>query len=188
MRPSYRWPHFLAGGAMDFKTSKIKATAIKEAVEAWSSSNTSTCKGRCKFGEKIIKLGWKKICSDAAFKSCYFKDSIIIKFARNPGDINSCNEVTREVQQWKMAPRNFKKHIPKIYTYIDGLIVQDRVMLECESYVKCKKARDVANKFNYLSDWKHNHGHSKKGTVKFFDWVYRRNWNKSDDIEIDFLK
>lgn len=173
---------------MKFKTSKVKATAIREAIRVWTNADTNTCQGRREFSRKIIKLGWKRVDSNAAFKACYFKNSIVVKFARNPESTESSNEVTREVQQWKMVPRKFKKYIPRIHAYVNGLIVQDRVMVECESYTKCKRAKNIAKEFNYLNDWAHNHGHSKKGTVKFFDWVYRRSWDKSEDINIDFLK
>jgi len=168
--------------------SKRKREAIEEAVGVWTSTHTNTSDGRERFAKKLEKLGWERLCTNAAFKNCYSKGSIIVKFAWSPNNREQINEINREIQQWYQAPRKFRKHLPKIHVHLDGMIVQDRVMKYCHSGTCCAKAKKVANKFDYLEDWGHNHGHSLKGTTKFFDWVFRRSWDKVEDPEMDFLE
>lgn len=169
------------------KISKIKRVAIEEAIKIWNATKTETWEGRELFGKKIQKLGWSYCCTNAAYKTCYKKGSIVVKFARHPGRTDAHNEVEREFQQWKLVPSKFRRHLPKVHAFVDGMLIQDMVLKYCGSSGCCPKAGAVAKEFGCLEDWGHNHGHSRKGTVKFFDWVYNRTWDRVRDLSIDFL-
>lgn len=54
--------------------------------------------------------------------------------------------------------------------------------------MRCNGLKEVQQAFDgYLFDYVHNHGHTICGTVKFFDWVYNRSWDKVLNRKIEFL-
>jgi len=171
--------------------SKIKSTIINEAISVWNKTkNTNTTAGRTTFAKKLKEIGWKRIGTSAAYKTCYAKNSIVVKFTLSVNSVEACNEVEREFQQWNLAPKKFKKYLPRSYALIDGLLIQDKVLVVCDcGWDGCADAKEIKKDFhNHLFDWQHNHGRTLKGTIKFFDWVYNRSWDKVEDPYIDFLK
>ena len=151
--------------------SKRKEQAIKEALHIWKNQN----RYRCSFAQKMKLVGWKPNDSwdNGSFKKCLLKDSIVIKYLNRPYTSERINEIRREVEQFRVAPAGLKKHLPKIYEFSENFIIQDRVLLACWEYGGKCNAERIACKYE-LEDCYHNHGHSLNGTVKFFDWVFRR--------------
>lgn len=165
--------------------SKIKRKNIKEAVKEWNREERKTSISRVNFYGSMMKFGWNKT-SVGGYKSCIVKDSIAIKWATDAHCFESINEVNRELEQWELTDYKFKRYLPIIYIIHKGLIIQDRVLVKCHEDIHCKSAKEIAKKFG-LVDYGHNHGHTIKGTVKFFDWVYNRSWQKVNDKNIPFL-
>jgi len=150
------------------KVSGVKKYAIEEALRMWKSKADH----QYSFMREMKSIGWKskELHDSGAFKRCLWKNSIVIKYITNQANID---EIAREVEQYRLAPPGFRKYLPKIYAYGKDYIIQDRVLFSCNHTSGRCNVKEIANKYE-LSDYKHNHGHSLNGTVKFFDWVYRR--------------
>jgi len=152
--------------------SALKRRLIFQALDTWHDCNESGLR----FTLMMEKdFGWSSSLlhsSPGSFKNCLWKKSIVVKFGKNG---NNCDELTREYEQYLILPQKCRKHLPRSYILENGLLIQDRVLVKCkEEYGVCV-TYDIRKQFeNRLQDYHHNHGHSKKGTVKFFDWVYRR--------------
>ena len=158
--------------------SKLKQDLILQALASWEKN-----KGRrSNFLKEMKDSGWSSniIHCHGSFKECLWKGSIIAKYSRN-NSLHTLAEVKREYEQYASVPEKLRKHFPKTYIFINGLLIQDRVLLKCgEHKSKPCNVGSIVNKFKFnsayttLYDYAHNHGHSRTGTVKFFDWVYRR--------------
>jgi len=57
------------------------------------------------------------------------------------------------------------------------LLIQDKVLVPCKGGSSCKLST-VKGFFgsHRMHDCWHNHGYSRKGTLKFYDWVFQRDW------------
>lgn len=172
------------------KVTKVKRRAIEEALFVWTSKDRKTDGGRKDFYAEMEKLGWKET-GYGSYKCCLCKESIAIKYSKNVNHEESNWEVKREFEQFQRATNKFKRYLPVVYAFVDGLLIQDKVLVKCNYGANCKEAQKIANKFPVL-DYGHNHGHSIKGVVKFFDWVYNRQWSlvyaKGDKDFFDGLK
>lgn len=167
---------------------KVKRVNVLQVYKIWNKKPRKSQQSRRDFANEMRKFGWELIGSNACFKLCVAKDSIIAKYARDPNYDDSNNEINREFQQSKLTPWQFKRHLPITYLFHKGLMIQDRVLVKCSKGVYCPKVIKVRNKFSpHLHDYGHNHGHTIKGTVKFFDWVYNRSYDKVEDSSIEFL-
>lgn len=168
--------------------SQIKYYNILQASKIWNNESRKSESSRQDFLIELKAFGWESIETNACFKVCVAKDSIIAKYAKLPNNDESINEMDREFQQWKLAPWQFRKHLPIVYSFYKGLMIQDRVLVKCHKNEYCKDVIEIYEIFlPHLYDYGHNHGHTIKGTVKFFDWVYNRTGNKIEDKHIKFL-
>ena len=153
-----------------------KLKAVRQAQRLWRSAKGNNVK----FSTKLEAHGWVR-AGFGSFKQCYSKGSIVVKYSTHNG--NNW-EVKREWEQWNCAPKGLRKHLPWTYCILDGrVLIQDRVL--------CKKGsawqNNLASKFE-LKDQGHNYGYSKRGVVKFYDWVYRRDNNHVDDHDLPLTK
>lgn len=129
--------------------------------------------------------GWKYV-GEGMYKTCFFKNSIVIKFPnqvhRHPG---SNIEILREYDQWKNPPdAQFKKYLTSTYALVnEQVLIQDRVLYPCDKVfnthtglMECTKHKELWNLSTHynLQDFQNNHGHTKQGNIKFFDSVWRR--------------
>ena len=168
------------------RLSKRKQSAIRQASREWTTHLRTKGKKTGQFVRRMEQLGWVNMHSGGAYKTALCKNNIVIKFATNQRYREAQQEVSREFEQWKTVPSSFKRHLPKVHLYNNGMLVQDRVMVTCDW--GCAKANKIATKFKHLYDYDHNHGHSVAGTVKFFDWVYNRTWDIVDDPNTPLVK
>jgi hypothetical protein len=166
--------------------SKVKHRNIIEALKVWNKKPRNTNRARESYIREMEKLGWAA-GGWGSYKKSLIKDSIVVKFAAYPNKADCVNEVQREFEQWKLVPREFKKHLPRLYVFQKGLLVQDRVMHYCLNGWACKCEEGIRSLFP-VRDGQQNHGHTLKGTVKYFDWVYKRSWEKVSDPSIPFLE
>lgn len=153
------------------RVSKIKQRLIQEVMGVWLLHLQDD--GKDAFIEQIYKLGWSgnKLHGFGSFKNTIWKNNIIAKFAYNENQACSV-ELERELEQFNTAPSALKKYLPNTYILKNGLMIQDRVVLKCDQVSNCN-VEDIAKKLN-LRDYNHNHAHNFAGTIKFFDWVWRR--------------
>ena len=173
------------------KPSKKKSEAILEAITFWNGCRSivpdedgsyhKPNQSYEAFAEKLKEAGWKNI-SDAncgSFKQCFSKNNIAVKFPRYSNSY-SRNEIEREYEQWNQASSKFRKHLTRTYCLLDLVLIQDKVLIFCrDNKTKCNLL-DIAKEFP-IADHGHNHGHSKRGRVKFFDWVYNRTVDHLND-------
>lgn len=140
------------------KTDK-KRCSIEEAIQLWSKSKTATEDDRCKFIDEIKKLGWKAI-GYGAYKQCLVKNDIVIKFAPNPEYGEAAREVLREVEQWETAPQWLQRHLPNMYAFVKGLLVQEKVDKMCDHCCDCVKLNSLIDKhYGHLYDCYQNPSH-----------------------------
>jgi hypothetical protein len=153
--------------------SKIKKKLILEALREWKKALKSRKHERV-FAKNMLNKGWSHT-GGGDYKVCLVKESIAVKFAKEFCDYTGSDlEVQREWEQWQCSPWGLKKHLPYNYMLYKGLLIQDRVLNKCtKGYWKCKDLQKLNKEFD-IHDTGHNHGHSTRGKVKFFDWVYRR--------------
>lgn len=164
--------------------SKCKRDAIQEAiVELGKTKNKKSSAELGDFEACMIKRGWEHI-GKGGFKTCLSKGTIILKYASDPDNKKSIGEVNREFEQWKNTPNKFKRHLAKTYALINGTLIQDRVLQKCGKY--CSELNRIIMEYPNLMDTRQNHGHSLRGKLKFFDWVYNRTWGlvNSPDREL----
>lgn len=172
--------------------SKKKSRAILEAITLWGSCRTLSFNGDydkpspayISFSEKLSAAGWKRVAgfADGSFKQSYTKNNIVVKFPKF-SESYSGGEIRREYEQWLCAPNKFRIYLPKTYCMLDSVLIQDRVLNSCDEFRKHGKAcyiKSLGDQFK-LADYVHNHGHSKRGEVKFFDWVYNRTYDHLND-------
>jgi hypothetical protein len=166
--------------------SKCKRLAIQEAITEWEKAkNKETIEGRQGFKARMINRGWKWV-GTGAYKACLSKSTIILKYAINPDNSEAINEVNREFEQWKYTSNKFKKHLARTYTLIDGMLVQDKVLQKCGNF--CDELNTLSKEYPNLGDAWTNHGHSLRGKLKFFDWVYNRNWHLRNNPDIKLVE
>jgi len=153
------------------RVSKVKQDLIREVVDGWLAHLRSDNKDA--FVLEMGRLGWSgaNLHGFGSFKRFIWKDNIIAKFANTDNQVCSA-EIDREWEQFNTAPTAIKKYLPNAYILKNGLLVQDRVVLKCNQVSKCN-VDAIANELK-LNDYGHNHAHNFVGTVKFFDWVWRR--------------
>lgn len=152
--------------------SKVKQQLIHEALRVWTKHWHKA--DRTPFITEMKQLGWSDYMTHGhgSFKTVVWKGSIVAKFIYADGRPEADAEIEREWEQFRTAPKKLKRHLPKSYCFKNGLLIQDRVLLKCADVVGCNNVNigmDLG-----LQDYGHNHGHSKAGTVKYFDWVWRR--------------
>lgn len=166
---------------LEFKTiSKCKRSAIQEAVIEWKKAkNKNTVTGREDFQAHMKSYGWEHIGS-GGYKVCLSKSTIILKYARNPNCKASIREVEREFEQWECLPSKFRRHLAKTYILANGMLVQDKVLQRC-SDIPCIEFDKLIKEYPNIKDAWGNHGHSLRGKLKFFDWVYNRHWDMVED-------
>ena len=158
-------------------TSKIKKELILQVLVVWGKYKKR--KNKTPFVKDMRDLGWSDsiLHGHGSFKICLWKNSIVAKYGTSEAP-TAIAELEREVEQYKVIPRDVKKYFPRIYAFKNGLIVQDRVLVTCKDHtnekLKLCNLSSVAHKIGNMNDYTHNHGHSLAGTVKFFDWVYNR--------------
>lgn len=157
--------------------SKVKQELVLQVITLWEKLEGD----KAKFDKEMKDLGWSTnvVHSHGSFKKCFWKGSIVAKYANNDYEPNLA-EVKREYEQFHSVPKHLQKYFPRVYAFVNGLLIQDRVLLKCGELQnlnppqKCTLS-EVYKEFDHrLDDYGHNHGHSKAGTVKFFDWVYKR--------------
>lgn len=164
-----------------------KRRNVCEAIEMWKNINPFNSDDYIRsvtiFEQNLIRLGWSanKLHSDhGSFKNCLWKGSIVAKYSNSIKDECCIHEVKREFEQYRIMPKRLKKYFPHIYVLYDGLLlIQDRVLIKCQDRSKYNLQCNLHNIISDsglrgIRDYDHNHGHSLAGTVKFFDWVYRR--------------
>lgn len=166
------------------KVGRRKSDAIREAIMLWGecrnlktdSEGRAVSKAYSTYSKKLLDAGWKDSSDGcASFKQCYSKNNIVVKFPKRTS-IDSRNEIGREYEQWIKAPAKFRKHLPTVHCLLDLVMIQDKITVMCHiNKTRCELG-DLAVKFP-LNDHGHNHGHSRSGTVKFFDWVYNRSYD-----------
>ncbi|MHA2280170.1 MAG: hypothetical protein ACXAC5_04760 [Promethearchaeota archaeon] len=154
--------------------SVLKRRLIFQALDTWHDCKQNTDK----YLTAMIEFGW----SDSnlhnrygSYKTCIWKNSIIAKYVKpdNCYGEEAHKEIKREFEQYHAVPYKLRKYFARSYILENGLLIQDRVLVECSDKHNCTK--DINKIFNNkLGDHVANHGHSKKGTIKFFDWVYKR--------------
>jgi len=109
-----------------FNISVKKFKDIKQAVSLWKSSKSNIRM----FANKLKHNGWKEIglgYKKGAFKRCFSKGSIVVKYSRNKRDNF---EIKREWEQWNVAPSGLKKHLAYLYCMLDNrVLIQDKVLL-----------------------------------------------------------
>ncbi|KKL99800.1 hypothetical protein LCGC14_1810800 [marine sediment metagenome] len=155
--------------------SKCKRDAIQEAIiESEKIKNKKSSVELEDFEARMTKCGWEHI-GKGGFKTCLSKGTIILKYASYPDSNKSIGEVNREFEQWKNTPSKFKRHLTKTYALINGTLIQDRVLQKCGKF--CSELNKVITEHPNLMDARQNHGHSLRGKLKFFDWVYNRTWD-----------
>ena len=150
--------------------SKIKRELIFQAIEIWDQVSYD----RSKFFTEMRKNNWSRNTSfyDGSYKTCLWKRSIVVKYAAEPNCRESTCEIEREFEQYTSVPSKLKRYFTRSYIYYNGILIQDKVLKQCTC--DCNLS-EISREFNnQIWDYKWNHGHSNKGTVKFFDWVYRR--------------
>lgn len=160
--------------------SAAKRELIHEVVETWYKYRQKDDKEP--FFAEMKELGWSVELPHGmgSFKSIVHKGSIVAKFAQY--DSMSCDaEVDREWEQFQTAPAKLKRHLPRCHYYGMGLLVQDKVIKRCRNSYDCSSSEELANELD-LCDYGHNHGHNRLGTVKFFDWVWRRRGPWLEDL------
>lgn len=109
--------------------------------------------------------------SIGSFKSCFFKDNIVVKFPSRAA-LETEKECLREYEQWMAVPKSMRKYFPKMYAFKNNVLIQEAIQ-KCNAGF-CQEAEDFHKKFwPVFWDLHHNHGH-KNGQIKFFDWVYHR--------------
>lgn len=177
---------------MSITPSKKKSKTILEAITFWGECRHLSLEKRdddsiyeaaeaySTFASKLREAGWQSSTLVGGFKQSYIKNNIVVKFPRYSANY-SRGEILREYEQWAKAPHKFKKHLPRTYCILDLVLIQDYVMVSCKDL-----KGSICNSYNLsqefkLSDYAHNHGHSKRGIVKFFDWVYNRTYDHLDD-------
>lgn len=170
------------------RISKVKRDAITEALQVWNMQSRNTFSARKNFTRQMKERGWNYIGS-GCYKICLAKGSIVAKYLETSLNVPEFqNEIKKEVDQWNMAPSKFKKYLPRIYSFDKGLIVQDKVLVKCnEGY--CAGLHEITQKFpDRLYDYHNNHGHTLRGTVKFYDWVYNRKWDLVEHPHKKFIR
>ena len=163
--------------------SKIKTETINEITKEWIKVQpTYGYEASRKFIKHMRLLGWKK--RGQSSKIAIYKNSIVAKFGCNryaKYDASKITDIGEEVKQWFSAPKTFKKYLPRLYFYYNGMLVQDLVFNKCND-TDCK-VNKIADEFN-LQDYNHNHGHNLSGNIKFFDFVSPYIWiRKSPSLE-----
>lgn len=160
--------------------SALKYNLILQALGTWKSCKQDTDI----FLDTLLDLGWEDsiLYHEGSFKTCIWKKSIVAKFAKSDSSDDRL-EVEREYEQYQTIPWELRKYFARSYVMSNGLLIQDRVLVQCMDRDKCNM-NDILSKFDYqLCDYTHNHGHSRKGTIKFFDWVFKRRSIWMDDSD-----
>ncbi len=151
----------------NIKTSKIKADAIAEAVRLLDGITDYTI-----YAKRLEENKWQEAGYGSAKRS-FKKNTILVKF---PGLYSAAKysetEIKREYEQWVGAPSKFRKYLTRTYGMIGLVLIQDLVILGRCGSIDCNGTW-LINEFP-IADFYGNHGHTKKGNVKIFDWVYRR--------------
>jgi hypothetical protein len=156
--------------------SALKRRLIFQALDTWQDCEQDTDK----YFTAMIELGWSNSrlhSRGGAYKTCLWKNSIVAKYVQpnNPYGREAHREIRREFEQYHAVPYKLKKYFPRSYILENGLLIQDRVLVECCDPYNCMFSNNINKIFdNKLEDYVANHGHSRKGTIKFFDWVYKR--------------
>lgn len=167
--------------------SDTKRSIIMEALRLWKRKQDESIGSR-RFLKIVDEYGWEND-GCGAFKRCIIKGSIVAKYpltSRCKEDrLWNESEVRREFEQWKYAPKLLKKYLPRCYAFIDNLLIQDKVINTGFDSKRRKELNKLIREFDLRDAEPHNVGFSRLGTIKFFDWVYKRRDEAVCDIRGD---